>query len=66
MDKNANGKAVQAPERASGNDARGIVITDGGFGSRVARELPRVRAFVYGERMPAVPTLPFGRWRSAS
>lgn len=53
------------PVRSSGN-VPGIVIADGGFGSRRAQELPRLRAFVYGEQVPVTPTLPFGRWKSAS
>ncbi|MEX2530444.1 MAG: hypothetical protein WD960_06685 [Gemmatimonadota bacterium] len=47
-------------------DARGIVITDGGVGSRLTRQIPRVRAFIYGESVPTTPTLPFGRWKAAS
>lgn len=44
----------------------GIVIADGGVGSRHAQELPRLRAFIYGERMPTAPTLPFGRWKGTA
>ncbi len=47
-------------------DVPGIVIADGGLGLRNAGLMPRVRAFVYGEQMPASPTLPFGRWKAAS
>ncbi|GEM_PF-1523793 len=47
-------------------DAPGIIIADGGVGSRLSGQHPRVRAFVYGERIPATPTLPFGRWKVAS
>lgn len=50
---------------ASG-DVPGIVIADGGVGSRLSGKNPRVRAFVYGERLPEIPTLPFGRWKVAS
>ncbi len=52
--------------RAGTGDAPGIVIADGGVGSRLSSQHPRVRAFVYGERIPAAPTLPFGRWKVAS
>ncbi len=52
--------------QARNGDAPGIVIADGGVGSRLAGQHPRVRAFVYGERIPATPTLPFGRWKVAS
>lgn len=48
------------------SDARGIVIADGGVGSRLVQQVPRVRAFVYGEDLPASPTLPYGRWKVAS
>lgn len=53
----------------SGEETRevpGIIIADGGVGSRLSRQHPRVEAFVYGERIPPVPTLPFGRWKVAS
>lgn len=63
-------KAVR-PRKASSRggcdgDVPGIVITDGGMGSRTDLKSPRVRAFVYGEQIPASPTLPFGRWKVAS
>lgn len=48
------------------DDAPGIVIQDGGRGLQAMRTPPRVRAFVYGEKVPSVPTLPFGRWKVAS
>ncbi|CAN5736331.1 hypothetical protein BH23GEM11_BH23GEM11_15690 [soil metagenome] len=52
------------PER-TWKDVPGIVIrdwtpdspSDGG---------PRVRAFVYGESIPSLPTLPFGRWKTVA
>lgn len=44
-------------------DVPGIVIADGGEAARLSEQLPRVRAFVYGERIPTAPTLPFGRWK---
>jgi len=47
-------------------DVPGIVILDGGQGSRIDLKGPRVRAFVYGEEPPPTPTLPFGRWKVAS
>lgn len=50
-------------KRNDGGDAPGIVIADGGEAARLSGQLPRVRAFVYGERIPATPTLPFGRWK---
>ncbi|TVR62972.1 MAG: hypothetical protein EA422_10400 [Gemmatimonadales bacterium] len=46
-----------------GGDVPGIVIADGGEAARLSEQLPRVRAFVYGERIPSAPTLPFGRWK---
>ena len=51
---------------APGAGAPGILIADGGVGSLADRRHPRVVAFVYGEAMPASPTLPFGRWKRAS
>lgn len=62
---NGNGHRPRRIERGSA-DAPGIVIADGGVGSRLTRQLPRVRAFVYGDSVPASPTLPFGRWKAAS
>lgn len=53
-------------ERTARGDAPGIVILDGGLGVRANREPPRIPAFVYGEKLPSVPTLPFGRWKTAS
>lgn len=47
-------------------DVSGIVILDGGVGVRVDRAGPRIHPFVYGDRIPPVPTLPFGRWKAAS
>ncbi len=47
-------------------DVPGIVIADGGLASRLSGKNPRVEAFVYGERIPVVPTLPFGRWKVMS
>jgi hypothetical protein len=48
------------------DDVPGIVIADGGVGHRAVHLRPRVRAFVYGEKLPSAPTLPFGRWKVAS
>jgi hypothetical protein len=53
-------------EGRCGGNVPGIVILDGGEGSRTDREGPKVRAFLYGEDMPVTPTLPFGRWKAAS
>jgi hypothetical protein len=47
-------------------DVPGIVIADGGLACRLSGKSPRVEAFVYGERIPVVPTLPFGRWKIVS
>ena len=66
MSKNVKGSRPEEDTRPGRGDAPGIVIADGGVGSRMTRIHPRVRAFVYGERMPANPTLPFGRWKAAS
>ena len=49
--------------RDEGGDVPGIVIADGGEAARLSGQLPRVQAFVYGERIPETPTLPFGRWK---
>jgi hypothetical protein len=53
------------PEREP-KDVPGIVITDGGLGARFGLRTPLVRAFIYGEESPSLPTLPFGRWKQAS
>ena len=50
----------------NGSDAPGILIADGGVGVRTGLQRPRVVAFVYGENLPALPTLPFGRWKLQS
>ncbi|TVP74908.1 MAG: hypothetical protein EA352_09490 [Gemmatimonadales bacterium] len=55
-----------SPSRFPCDDVPGIVIQDGGRGLRASMRPPRVHAFVYGEKMPSVPTLPFGRWKAAS
>lgn len=44
----------------------GIVIAHGGWTNGAAALTTGLRAFVYGETPPATPTLPFGRWKSAS
>jgi hypothetical protein len=46
-------------------DALGIVIADGGLGARLGLRTPLVRAFMYGDEPPTLPTLPFGRWKGA-
>jgi hypothetical protein len=43
----------------------GIIIRDWTPERGEDRLGPRVRAFVYGEKEPSLPTLPFGRWRTA-
>lgn len=62
------GDRVPIPEEISPvvGDVPGIIIADGGLGSRNVLQGSRVRAFVYGERPTPSPTLPFGRWRHAS
>jgi hypothetical protein len=65
------GKDPEAPRppadvRREVDDVPGIVIQDGGAGLLAAQSGPRVRAFVYGESVPTLPTLPFGRWKVAS
>jgi hypothetical protein len=55
-----------ADVRREVDDVPGIVIQDGGAGHLAAQSGPRVRAFVYGESEPALPMLPFGRWKVAS
>jgi hypothetical protein len=66
MSNNVKRSRLEEETRPARGDAPGIVIADGGVGSRMTRTHPRVRAFVYGERMPSNPTLPFGRWKAAS
>ncbi|TVP50020.1 MAG: hypothetical protein EA350_01145 [Gemmatimonadales bacterium] len=55
---------VSNPER-SWKDVPGIVIRDW-TPERRSDDGPRVRAFVYGESVPSLPTLPFGRWKSVA
>lgn len=59
-------KADRRSRLAPCDDAPGIVIQDGGRGVRTNSKPPRVHAFIYGEKVPATPTLPFGRWKVAS
>jgi hypothetical protein len=44
----------------------GIVIAHGGWALAPEGFGAGLRAFVYGEKLPASPTLPFGRWKNAS
>jgi hypothetical protein len=44
----------------------GILITHGGWRTGADILSVGLRAFVYGEKLPASPTLPFGRWKRAS
>lgn len=44
-------------------DIPGIVIADG-RGARTVIRPPRIQAFVWGGRLPAAPTLPYGRWKA--
>lgn len=60
------GRQRQTRQGLPCDDAPGIVIQDGGRGLRALRTPPRVHAFVYGEKLPSGPTLPFGRWKAAS
>jgi hypothetical protein len=59
-------RVAEEAERVRTREVPGIVIADGGAGSRLSHQHPRVEAFVYGERIPPVPTLPFGRWKAVS
>lgn len=52
------------PDR-SWRDVPGIVIRDR-TPDRPSEDAPRVRAFVYGESVPSLPTLPFGRWKTVA
>jgi hypothetical protein len=53
--------------RIKGRDqVPGIVIAHGGWQSSAKSIGSGLRAFVYGEKVPASPTLPFGRWKGAS
>jgi hypothetical protein len=47
-------------------DLPGIVIAHGPTWGNGGERFPGVRAFVYGEKQPSLPALPFGRWRRAS
>jgi hypothetical protein len=49
---------VEAVSRA---EPMGIVIRGGGE----PKEPPVIRAFVWGWKVRALPTLPFGRWKPA-
>jgi hypothetical protein len=65
IDRRQNGSRSHKDALRKG-DVPGIVIQDGGQGHEAALKAPRVSAFIYGEKLPASPTLPFGRWKSAS
>lgn len=55
--------STETRRRASeGWNPPGIVIRDG---AKPAGR-PVIRAFVWGGRVRALPTLPFGRWKSTS
>jgi hypothetical protein len=58
--------STASPGGCGREDVPGIVIRDGCGEHGADRVGPRVQAFVYGEAVPALPTLPFGRWRVAS
>lgn len=66
MDDNAPARPASELPIQEDSDARGIVIADGGLGQRAGLRTPVVRAFIYGEESPDLPTLPFGRWKEAS
>jgi len=56
-----------APSKRPGcSDAPGIVIAFGAPSDNAGPRVPALRAFVYGEKLPTSPTLPFGRWKQAS
>jgi hypothetical protein len=55
-------QAIPNPGR-TWQDVPGIVIRDRTPDSR-SDDGPRLRAFVYGESVPSLPTLPFGRWKT--
>jgi len=48
------------------SDVPGIVIAFGAGADATGPRVPALRAFVYGEKLPTSPTLPFGRWKQAS
>jgi hypothetical protein len=56
----------KTPVAPSQKDVPGIIIRDWTPERPGVLHGPRVRAFVYGETEPSLPTLPFGRWRTAS
>lgn len=49
----------------SPEEVPGIVIREAHLGSGVSPQAPRIPVFVYGEALPSVPTLPYGRWKVA-
>jgi hypothetical protein len=48
------------------DEVPGIVIHDRSGATGSGFDRPRVRAFVYGETLPSLPVLPYGRWKAAS
>ena len=44
------------------DEARGIVVLDGSHQD----PRPAIAAFVWGGKVRPVPTLPFGRWKTAA
>jgi len=50
---------IGKPVPVSEDDAVGIVVRDG----HVSVAEPRAVAFVWGGRLDAAPSLPFGRWK---
>ena len=54
------------PKKQGCSDVPGIVIAFGTTWEAAGPSVPALRAFVYGEKLPTSPTLPFGRWKKAS
>jgi hypothetical protein len=64
MEKNLGTGIMGRGERT--DEVPGIVIAHGGWTPKTESLKAGLRAFVYGEKLPASPTLPFGRWKRAS
>ncbi len=58
-------ESIKTPRRDT-DDVPGIVIHDRTDATGPDFHRPRVRAFVYGETLPSLPVLPYGRWKAAS
>lgn len=64
MERARSGEGHATARGRAAREVPGIVIAHAGW--RTGERTAGVRAFVYGERQPSTPTLPFGRWKKAS